>query len=286
MNGWRSPQMERLAENRRAGNMSRRLHAGRKNPPLATGRKFREDSDLKLIRECAACCKSHTQRNSASRSSYPGTHRTQFHFAILNDRANQAQCDRGAEAHSQSAAQAVMARGWLLTKTAEAATSTAITAASAKNFIAKNFIVVAPLCAGKWIPGHCANFDIWCGGNLRTRWRRCGCRAAESCRRPRRRCVCRHRQSLRLLPLVRLDAASGPLSARPPPCAPATHRVADQFGTPRPPSCDVAVLPSPALLAGSTPPAASPASPFASGTSRFTKSCRRISARRARQYSR
>jgi hypothetical protein len=64
------------------------------------------------------------------------------------------------EAHSQSAMQAVMARGWLLTKTAEAATSTAITAASAKNFIATNFIVVAPLCAGKWIPGCCASFDI------------------------------------------------------------------------------------------------------------------------------
>jgi len=80
---------ERLAENRRAGNMSRRLHAGRKNPPLATGPKFREDSDLKLIRECAVCCKSHTQRNSASLSSYPGTHRTQLHFATLNDRANQ-----------------------------------------------------------------------------------------------------------------------------------------------------------------------------------------------------
>jgi hypothetical protein len=58
-----------------------------------------------------------------------------------------------------------MARGWLVTKAAEPATSTAITAASAKNFIAKNpiaekFMVVAPLCAGKWIPGRGANFDI------------------------------------------------------------------------------------------------------------------------------
>jgi hypothetical protein len=46
---------ERLAENQRADNMWRRSHAGRKNPPLATGPKFREDSDLKLIRECAVC---------------------------------------------------------------------------------------------------------------------------------------------------------------------------------------------------------------------------------------
>jgi hypothetical protein len=80
----------------------------------------------------------------------------------------------GSEAQSQSATQAVMARGWLLTKIAEPATNTAITAASAKNFIATNliatnFIVVAPLCAGKWTPSRCANFDIWCGGNLKTR---------------------------------------------------------------------------------------------------------------------
>jgi hypothetical protein len=133
-----------------------------KNPPLATGPKFREDSDFKSIRECAVCCESHMQRNSASRIWCLGTHRIQFHFVKRNARANQsaARPRRASEAHSQSAMQAVMARGWLLTKTAEAATSTAITAASAKNFIATNFIVVAPLCAGKWIPGRCASFDI------------------------------------------------------------------------------------------------------------------------------
>jgi hypothetical protein len=60
-----------------------------KNPPLATGPKFREDSDLKLIRERAVCCKSHTQRNSASRIRTGVRTETQFYFVKLNDRANQ-----------------------------------------------------------------------------------------------------------------------------------------------------------------------------------------------------
>jgi hypothetical protein len=88
-------------------------------------------------------------------------HGTQCHF-VTSERSRKPKRSAteaaGSEAQSQSATQAVMARGWLLTKTAEPATSTAITAASAKNFITKNFIatnliapnfiVVAPLCAG------------------------------------------------------------------------------------------------------------------------------------------
>jgi hypothetical protein len=87
MNGWRSPQIGTSGRKSAHWQYVEAVACRKKEP--AIGPKLREDSDLKLIRECAVCCKSHTQRNSASRSSYPGTHRTQFHFATLNDRANQ-----------------------------------------------------------------------------------------------------------------------------------------------------------------------------------------------------
>jgi hypothetical protein len=130
----------------------------------------------------------------------------------LHDRANQSAVPEasGPEAQSQSAAQAVMARGWLLTKTAEPATSTPITAASAKNFIARNFIVVAPLCAGKWTPDHCASFDI----SVRRKFEN----TLAPMRLPRGRELssaqtspeCRHRRSLRVLRLFQLLAATDP----------------------------------------------------------------------------
>jgi hypothetical protein len=204
---------ERLAENPRAGKASRRLHAARKNPPLATGPKFRENSQPRSIRRCAVCCKSHTQRNSVSRIWCPGSAPNPVsprETARSRKPKRSATEASGPEAQSQSAAQAVMARGWLLTKTAEPATSTAITAASAKNFIARNFIVVAPLCAGKWTPDHCASFDI----SVRRKFEN----TLAPMRLPRGRelssaqtsRVCRHRRSLRVLRLFRLFATTDP----------------------------------------------------------------------------
>jgi len=79
------------------GKVSRRRHAARKNPPLATGPKFRKESQARLIRERALCCISHTQRDSVSNNLCPTMQRTRFHIATRNDRANQtkAQRDRG-----------------------------------------------------------------------------------------------------------------------------------------------------------------------------------------------
>ena len=133
-----------------------------KNPPLATGPKFREDSHVKSIRECAVCCESHTQRNSASRIWCPGAHRTQFHFVKRNACANRSAA-RPRRAVRGSLAVCNAGRhgaGMAADKNGGGRDQHGDHNGKRQEFHCHELHCGRPLCAGKWIPGRCASFDI------------------------------------------------------------------------------------------------------------------------------